>query len=84
MDGPWKQFYLNGKLAFEGDYFEGQENGIHKYYYDNGKVKEERNYRLGLKDGVWKSFDVDGILMLSSTYQNGDLKKLDGVKVEGK
>ena len=56
-DGIWKQFYDDGKPAFEGEYLDGQETGEHKYYYPNGRISEIRNYRLGIPDGIWKKFD---------------------------
>ena len=81
MDGEWKQYYQNGKLAFEGSYFDGLENGEHRYYYDNGKLKEEKNFRMGLKDGIFKSFDENGELVLTSVYKADVLQRLEGVKV---
>ena len=81
QDGVWKQFYSNGKLAFEGEYFEGQENGVHKFFFDDGKPKEERKYRLGLKEGEWKVWDETGELILTTTYERGEVKKMEGVKV---
>jgi antitoxin component YwqK of YwqJK toxin-antitoxin module len=80
-DGLWKETFLNGKPAFTGEYFEGQENGKHVYYYDTGQIKEEQNYRLGLKDGEWKSYDINGELLLSTTWRNGNVVKMEGVKV---
>ena len=70
-------YFSNGKLAFEGSYFEGNENGEHRYYYDNGKVKQIRNYKSGLADGVWKSYDITGELILTTTYIAGEEVKFD-------
>ncbi|MFM1744316.1 MAG: hypothetical protein RLZZ630_253, partial [Bacteroidota bacterium] len=81
-DGDWKQYYSNGKLAFEGEYFEGQENGVHKYYFPDGSPREERRYRLGLKEGDWKVWDEDGQLVLTTTYERGEVKKMEGVKMD--
>ena len=52
-----------------------------QYYYDNGKIREERSYRLGLKEGTWKTYDIDGELVLTTTYQSGQVKKYEGVNV---
>ncbi|MEP7264960.1 MAG: hypothetical protein ABI772_10700, partial [Bacteroidota bacterium] len=75
-------YFTDGTLAFVGEYFEGNENGEHIYYYDNGKIREERVYRLGLKEGSWKTYDVDGELVLTTTYQAGVVKKYEGVRVD--
>lgn len=40
-DGEWKVVFLNGKLAFEGKYIDGNPDGKHSYYFDNGKLREE-------------------------------------------
>ena len=82
QDGMWIQLYADGKKAFEGEYFEGLENGVHKFYFNNGKPKEERKYRLGLKEGDWKVWDESGELLLTTTYERGEVRKMEGVKVK--
>ena len=80
QDGVWIQLYVDGKKSFEGEYFEGLENGVHKFYFKNSKPKEERKYRLGLKEGDWKVWDESGELLLTTTYERGEVRKMEGVK----
>jgi len=82
QDGPWVQLFEDGKKSFEGEYFEGLENGLHIFYFNNGKTREERKYRLGLKEGDWKVWDESGELLLTTTYERGEVKKMEGVKVK--
>ena len=44
-----KEYYDNGKLKFEGEYFDGKRNGIGKEYYDNGKLEYKGRYLNGLR-----------------------------------
>ncbi|MDG1776057.1 MAG: toxin-antitoxin system YwqK family antitoxin [Crocinitomicaceae bacterium] len=47
--GPYKSFYENGNLKVEGNYIDGNPDGIWKYYWEsNGKLKEIKTF----KDGV--------------------------------
>ena len=82
QDGIWKQPYADGKTAFEGAYFEGQENGTHRYFFPNGELREEQNFRLGLREGTWKVWDEEGELVLTSVYERGELKKMEGQKLK--
>lgn len=69
----WKEFYKNGIIKEEGDYYRNSKIGDWKYYFPNGKLKKlERIF-----------FDIEGIEyysvnpMLQSEYEyyeNGILK----------
>ena len=48
----------------------------------NNFPKEERKYRLGLKEGDWKVWDESGELLLTTTYERGEVRKMEGVKVK--
>lgn len=80
--GTWTQQYLdNGKIAFEGDFLNGIENGIHKYYHPNGLPKRRGKYTLGIRDGLWEYLDERGNVRLTIRYENGEEVELNGEKI---
>lgn len=81
MEGTWKHYYENGKIRYEGNFIQGSQDGKHKYYWDNGKIKEEGIYIMGLKDGNWRKYDKDGNMNMIITFENGEEKRIDGIKV---
>lgn len=82
MDGVWKHYYSNGKQRFVGEFVQGNPDGKHKYYYENGKLKEENIYVMGRKEKNWRRYDLEGNVILTSTYKNDKLKKVNGVKIK--
>ena len=80
-DGVWRHYYLSGELKFEGSYVLGNANGRHRTYYENGKIKEDQFYTMGGRDRTWYSFDQEGNVVISYTYQNDVLVKINGLKV---
>lgn len=42
LNGPYKSYYRNGQLSFEGNFIDGyMEEGVYKSYYITGQIKEE-------------------------------------------
>ena len=81
--GKWKSYYNgNGKIAEEGTYIDGLENGKFTYYYYNGKTKEEGEYLMGNKEGNWRKFDTEGTLYSTIVYKDNKEYKIDGTKVK--
>jgi antitoxin component YwqK of YwqJK toxin-antitoxin module len=62
-DGKHIERYPNGVIKFEGEYKNGERNGVWKSYYENGTPWSETTYQLGKKNGATKTF-----------YQNGKLR----------
>ena len=83
-DGIWKHTYLDGTKKFDGGYIQGNANGKHKLYYANGKLKEERYFEMGLRTRTWRKYDKDGNILISMTYENDILVKINGIKVNHK
>ena len=54
-------------------------NGQYIEYYPNKNLKEQGTFKKGLKNGPWKSWNEDGTLSVSSTWENGLL--VSGEKV---
>src|SRR5262245_38473181 len=51
LDGPWREFYPNGKLKIEGNYRRGKKDGAETLYSDEGQPFKETNYRDDKKNG---------------------------------
>jgi antitoxin component YwqK of YwqJK toxin-antitoxin module len=38
-DGPWEEYWINGKLYWKENYVNGKRHGLYEsYYYTNGKL----------------------------------------------
>ncbi len=80
-DGLWIYTYLNGITKFSGEFLQGYASGKHRYYYEDGKIMEERFYELGRKERTWRKYDTLGNIILTLSYSNDNLIKINGVKV---
>ena len=70
LNGKCKEYYENGKLAFDGEYLNGQINGKCKEYYgNNGKLTFEGEYLNGKKYGKCKEYNVEGKLIFEIEYK---------------
>lgn len=88
-DGMWRTYYIHkGKarrIAFQGAYSGGLENGLHQYFTFDGKLVEEGYYRMGKKVGTWTKYDINGLPAVTVTYDtNEEESKYNGKKVLNK
>lgn len=78
--GPWKEFYEDGKIKTEMSYKDGLLNGYYKKYnkkgiltetmlYDNGKIVEE-NIDNDPEINIRKEYDNEGNLVFSGPYRS--------------
>jgi len=71
-EGPWKEFYLDGKLKAEGNYENGKPSGVWKFYFEDGKTEQTGKYnKQGNPDGTWKWFFTSGMLSREENFRNG-------------
>jgi antitoxin component YwqK of YwqJK toxin-antitoxin module len=83
--GIWKHYYLsNGRLRFEGSYFDDLPMNKHTWYYDTGVKMLEGSYVSGVQEGEWKRFNEDGSLFVTIEYNSGQEVKVDGLKLKVK
>ena len=87
---PYKEFYSNGTLKLQANYFSGAYFGEYKSYYENGRIESQGHYgqapfdlknwlfEPGHKEGPWYYYNSDGQLMKIENYMNG--KIVDGKK----
>lgn len=78
----WKHFYKSGKLAFIGEFDEGQPKGKHIYYFENGVKKLKGKYLAGEKEGTWKEYNETGELIEYLKFKRGELILINGKKIK--
>ena len=49
-------------VEYEGEYKDGQPNGLLIYWYENGQKMREGKLKNGSPIGRWKYYDQDGLL----------------------
>ena len=90
-NGKGKEYYINGKISYEGEYLNGKENGKGKEYTYNGKLKFEGEYLNG-KRWNGKGYNKEGNMNFEikegkgkgkEYYPNGKLK-FEGEYLNGK
>ncbi len=70
--GPWKEYYEDGKIRSEGSYLNGKQVGLWKYYFANGKIENTGSFnKNGKTEGDWKWYYDDGTIRKEETYSNG-------------
>ena len=72
LDGPFKEYYVNGQLKAKGAFKSGEAEGEYKEYYDTGELKhvsyfEEHNSL----DFHWKTFYRSGKLVEDVVLKDG-------------
>jgi len=55
-NGPFREWYANGKLSSAGDYADGKMEGKWQSFFDDGALKAEGVFKGGLKDGIWTQY----------------------------
>jgi antitoxin component YwqK of YwqJK toxin-antitoxin module len=69
QDGYFAEWYKNGKLAKEGKYDMGVEQGPWKAWYENGNVRSEEGYIQGKKTGKALYYYQNGKAALVGYYK---------------
>ena len=75
-NGKKKEYNLDGKLLFEGDYLNGKIIGKGKEYLFYGKLLFEGEYLNDERSGKGKEYDLFGRLEFEGEYLKG--KRLNG------
>ena len=71
--GYFKLYNKKGKLFFEEEYLNGEENGKVKIYNYNEKLMFEGDYLNGFKNGKGKQYSYDGYLEFEGEYFYGKM-----------
>ena len=73
--GPYKEWYDNGHLLYEGEYVNNEKEGTWKYYpFSSTKEVQTGNYVKGKKEGLWIIQDSLGNTILEENYRNDYLQ----------
>ena len=78
-EGDVKIYHSNGLIASQGEYHNGQQNGIFKDYYDDGKLRSEYTMIDGKVNGISTHYYEDGqsvfmILSVKDGENHGEAK----------
>jgi antitoxin component YwqK of YwqJK toxin-antitoxin module len=76
-DGPWKQYFDNGKLKLTGEYKNDLLNGAYIIYYSDGKKETEGFYRNDIPDGKWIRYNNNGTVASTIEYADGQITNPD-------
>jgi antitoxin component YwqK of YwqJK toxin-antitoxin module len=60
QDGPYKEFYANGNVKFEGSCYDGKKHGRCKEFNFYGQLLSDLWYKNGIKNGEFKEFYANG------------------------
>ncbi|MFM8832709.1 MAG: toxin-antitoxin system YwqK family antitoxin, partial [Cytophagales bacterium] len=60
MEGKYKRYFPNGKLALEGTFVNGVRSGTFYEYHENGTLIRKINYADGLRHGSVEVFTERG------------------------
>ena len=73
-NGKGKEYNINDKLLFEGEYLNNKRNGKGKEYFLD-RLKFEGEFLNGKRNGKGKEYYLDGGLRFEGEYLNGKLIK---------
>jgi len=70
--GPWKEFYMSGRLMAEGNYKDNIKTGLWKYYFENGNLEQTGAYDAkGRAKGKWTWYYPDKTLRRVENFYEG-------------
>jgi uncharacterized protein len=87
-EGPWRDYYINGKVQAQGNYHHGDKDGVETTYNENGQKASEITYKNGQRDGPkteWQGptkvyqaqYDKDRLVgTVQEWYMNGKPKSV--------
>jgi len=70
-DGPFIEYWPNGKKSAAGSYKNKKLNGVYTEYYENGKKKSELTYEGGERNGPYISWFKSGQKSAEGTFKDG-------------
>ena len=70
-DGPYREFFTDGKLSAEGHYKNGLRHATWKYYFRNGSLKAIGAYELGEFSGPWEWWRENGLPLQAGSFHQG-------------
>ncbi len=87
LNGPYKSYYINGKLEKQGFYKNNLPDSLWTFYYEQGGVKMSGALKDGVNHGLWQYYFENGNLNMAGMiidagreenwkyyYENGNIK----------
>lgn len=71
-NGKFTSLYVTGKLCSEGNYVNGNLEGLYKHYFFDGSTQVLQYFKKGLRDSIYKSYNYGGKLSAEGLYNLGD------------
>ena len=68
--GPWRDFYSNGQLRYEGQFKNDRCKGVFKYYDEQGNLKATNEFDKSGERALNKTYAPNGRLVATGYYQN--------------
>lgn len=59
LNGEFETFYSSGQRLCQGEFRDGEPQGIWRFWYENGSLCQERSYQNGKRQGIWKFYRPD-------------------------
>ena len=74
--GIYRDYYENGQIRTDANYYNGKLDGPYIFYHDNGEIYVKVNYKKGDLDGLVTFYKPNGKVLEKIMYENGaPLKK---------
>lgn len=74
-DEIYKEYYSNGVLKCEGEFWLSLKLGVWREYCEDGSLKETSNYFLGKKSGETRRYSKEGDVFEVITFDDGIIRK---------
>ena len=72
-NGPYVQYFENGKKKSEWQFKNGEADGLWTEWYPNGKKKSESHWKNDKQDGLRTEWDENGKKQKEIQYKDGKL-----------
>lgn len=70
-EGPYKEWYRNGRLKYDGHFRRGRFDGLSTAWYESGQQEAEEHWRDGQLHGRVRYWSAHGDLQFESTFDHG-------------
>jgi antitoxin component YwqK of YwqJK toxin-antitoxin module len=70
-NGPYVEYYENGKKKLESHYKDGLQDGLETFWLEDGQKKEESHWKNHKLDGLGTKWNEDGKKVLEIQYKDG-------------
>jgi antitoxin component YwqK of YwqJK toxin-antitoxin module len=70
-NGPWKNYYPDGKIEAEGQYSNSRRSGAWKFYNESQKLEQTGSFNNDRPDGLWTWYYDNGSVLREEEYFQG-------------